>query len=223
MGAVISYYPSWSQVAPRDGVSEGSDNDSKFIGLLLDHRGMEMTPTAPPLDRQLVGLLSVAMGQMPFSQTFLWPGGSWDCSLQLWWGSSCQELEQVVSCHLKACVENKAIVVDPVPFLQQPPNNGSWSQSPSGFLQLIPSNVVTIDSSPSRLFLWSQPIFFQVASHSSLSESHLQSPSFSSHPLPASADCHLSLGNQGDSTDHLCRTVSILIASNWVLAFPPRL
>lgn len=77
------------------------------------------------------------------------------------------------------------------------PNNGAWPPCLSGFLQLTPSNVIALDSSDSRLFLFYQPVSSCTASTSSLLESYLQSLSFSSQPLPAQSDGHLGLGSAG--------------------------
>ena len=58
------------------------------------------------------------------------------------------------------------------------------------------------------------------ANSSPLPRSALQTPRSSTQPLCAPTDTHLGLGHQGCGTDHLCRSQSVLPATDWLLHSP---
>ena len=109
---------------------------------LCSHKSRAV-PTVPPFAKRLVGAHSEAVIGVVAT-----PHITRKQLLMLW----LQQLQQAVSCHLRLCVWNKAEVVDPVRS-HHPLNNGAWPPSPSRFPQLTPSNVITLDSRPFRLFL----------------------------------------------------------------------
>ena len=103
------------------------------------------------------------------------PGGLQDDFLQLCWGlkqaapSQCQ----TAAAHTRTPQGGAGGVLVPesmhreqsysgefYPFPPAPLNNDSWPPSPSGFPKLMPSSVITLDSSPYTMFPRSQPSFF---------------------------------------------------------------
>ena len=150
-----------------------------YMTVLCSYKGWCYS-CGPPFARQPTGLLSAAViGQwllllLPASSCLHYSSWSWNRHILIT-ESACRE---------GGCSDGSFTFP---PALQ---NNCSWPLTPL-------SNVISLDSCPSRLFSHSQPIFSHAASPSSLSESDLHSPSFSSQLPSTPAESHLRLGSAG--------------------------